>query len=155
MTLSPYVWPVLACNPFGQRPLFPLTFCATLKFVLMGGLCADPAAVTGGMMDMAMMGMPMGGPMIIPPGAAPFMPMPIMPGMPMPFMAPGMMMGAAGARGRGARGAMGGMMRGRGGRFGALHMAGPGAKLDPAGIREYYDLDNPQNNRAVLDYGDL
>ena len=32
----------------------------------------------------------------------------------------------------------------------------PGAKLDPAGgVREYFDLDAPQNNRAVLDYGDL
>jgi hypothetical protein len=32
----------------------------------------------------------------------------------------------------------------------------PGAKLDGAGnVREYFDLDAPQNNRAVLDYGDL
>jgi hypothetical protein len=42
------------------------------------------------------------------------------------------------------------MSRGRG-RFGSVSMGG--GKLDPAGTREYYDLDNPQNNRAVLDYG--
>jgi hypothetical protein len=23
------------------------------------------------------------------------------------------------------------------------------------GVREYFDLDNPSNNRAILDYGDL
>ena len=28
-------------------------------------------------------------------------------------------------------------------------------KMDPRGMREYYDLDKPTNNRAVLDYGDL
>ena len=46
-------------------------------------------------------------------------------------------------------------MRGRGrGPFPGMMMA-PGTKLDPQGYREYYDLDAPQNNRAVLDYGDL
>mmetsp|Transcript_25907 Transcript_25907/g.65940 ORF Transcript_25907/g.65940 Transcript_25907/m.65940 type:complete len:105 (-) Transcript_25907:409-723(-) len=104
------------------------------------------------MMGIEMMGMPMPmgpmGPMVIPPGAAFPMPMPMMPGMPMPFM-PGMMLGGPGGRGRGGRG----MRGGRGGRFGMV--GGPGAKLDAGGMREYYDLDNPQNNRAVLDYGDL
>eukprot|EP00198_Chlamydomonas_reinhardtii_P004434 XP_001693770.1 predicted protein [Chlamydomonas reinhardtii] len=32
---------------------------------------------------------------------------------------------------------------------------GEGAVLDPRGMREYFDLDHPANNRAVLDYGDL
>lgn len=46
--------------------------------------------------------------------------------------------------------------RSRGGFFPApFHGAMPGAKPDPRGVREYYDLDNPSNNRAVLDYGDL
>jgi hypothetical protein len=39
-----------------------------------------------------------------------------------------------------------------------MGMAGAlGAKLDGGGggLREYFDLDAPQNNRAVLDYGDL
>eukprot|EP01023_Acetabularia_acetabulum_P056820 TRINITY_DN6596_c1_g1_i1.p1 TRINITY_DN6596_c1_g1~~TRINITY_DN6596_c1_g1_i1.p1 ORF type:complete len:360 (+),score=95.69 TRINITY_DN6596_c1_g1_i1:57-1136(+) len=33
--------------------------------------------------------------------------------------------------------------------------APPGTKLDARGYRDYFDLDAPQNNRAVLDYGDL
>lgn len=45
-------------------------------------------------------------------------------------------MGAGGMGGR--AGGVGHMSRGWGG-----------------GFREYYDLDAPQNNRAVLDYGDL
>ena len=104
---------------------------------------------------MPMLPMPMGavGPIMMPGG------MPMMPMMPAPMMGgPGQMMGMA-MRGRG--GGMMGMMRGRGGpgrfggRGGGFMMGGPGAKLDPNGIREYYDLDNPMNNRAVLDYGDL
>ncbi len=46
-------------------------------------------------------------------------------------------------------------MGGRGGRGGPAPIL-PGAKLEPSGaVREYYDLDAPANNRAVLDYGDL
>ncbi len=30
-----------------------------------------------------------------------------------------------------------------------------GGPREPPGIRDYYDLDNPRNNRSVLDYGDL
>jgi hypothetical protein len=45
---------------------------------------------------------------------------------------------------------------GRGiGRGGGRGPGLPGAKLDGGGLREYFDLDAPQNNRAVLDYGDL
>lgn len=68
------------------------------------------------------------------------MPVPILPG---PFPMRGGRMGGRGLRGGGRMG--GG--RGMG--------APPGTKLDPHGLREYYDLDNPANNRAVLDYGDL
>lgn len=49
---------------------------------------------------------------------------------------------------------MRGGMGGRGGRGGGPVL--PGAKLEAGGgLREYYDLDAPANNRAVLDYGDL
>lgn len=59
---------------------------------------------------------------------------------------PGMEMGqmgidmqrSLGSSGMGSRGNMGRTGRSWGG-----------------GFREYYDLDAPQNNRAVLDYGDL
>ncbi len=81
----------------------------------------------------------------------PFMPIP-MPG-PLPMMPPG----AMAMRGRGPRGVPPGMaMRGgRGGPLGGGRGMAPGTKLDGRGFREYFDLDNPANNRAVLDYGDL
>ncbi|KAL4447939.1 hypothetical protein ABPG75_005158 [Micractinium tetrahymenae] len=70
-----------------------------------------------------------------------------------------MVMGMAGGMGgRGGRGGPGmrGGMGGRGGRGGGPGPILPGAKLDAGGaVREYYDLDAPANNRAVLDYGDL
>lgn len=46
--------------------------------------------------------------------------------------------------------------RGRGGREGFVAGSGP-IFLAPGKPRgqEYFDLDAPQNNRAVLDYGDL
>lgn len=47
--------------------------------------------------------------------------------------------GGMGMRGRGARGGYGG------------YGGPPAAKLG----REYYDLDAPENQRSVLDYGDL
>eukprot|EP01026_Neomeris_dumetosa_P054338 TRINITY_DN4887_c0_g1_i9.p2 TRINITY_DN4887_c0_g1~~TRINITY_DN4887_c0_g1_i9.p2 ORF type:complete len:357 (+),score=53.86 TRINITY_DN4887_c0_g1_i9:1944-3014(+) len=56
------------------------------------------------------------------------------------------------------------LMAPRGGRGGRPRMrphmpfvmaAPPGTKLDSRGYRDYFDLDAPQNNRAVLDYGDL
>lgn len=40
-------------------------------------------------------------------------------------------------------------MRGRGGR------GGYGGRLDAHGSKHYYDLDAPENQRSVLDYGDL
>ncbi|KAG2500685.1 hypothetical protein HYH03_001451 [Edaphochlamys debaryana] len=86
-----------------------------------------------------MMPMPMA-PMFMPPGPmGPFMP--IIPG-PVPMLPPGPMP----IRGRGPRPMRGRGMPGRG--------MGP-PKIDPRGMREYYDLDHPANNRAVLDYGDL
>lgn len=69
--------------------------------------------------------------------------MPILPG-PMPLMPPGPMP----LRGRGP-------MRGRGRGMGPGRGMGGPPKLDPRGMREYFDLDHPANNRAVLDYGDL
>ncbi len=67
--------------------------------------------------------------------------MPIIPG-PVPLLPPGPMP----MRGRGPRPLRGRGMPGRG--------MGP-PKIDPRGMREYFDLDHPANNRAVLDYGDL
>jgi len=58
--------------------------------------------------------------------------------------APGM-----GMRGRGGMG-----MRGRGGR-GGFAGAGGGGGAFMGSAREYYDLDAPENQRSVLDYGDL
>ena len=85
------------------------------------------------MMDPSMM---MGAPIIVPTAG----------GM---IMAPmEMMMGASGGRGGGGRGRGGG---GRGGRGG-----GRGFGQGPVvGGPNYFDLDAPKNNRAVLDYGDL
>ncbi len=91
----------------------------------MGPPWMDPMA----MMPMLLPGP--GGPMPFVPIMAPGMPMP-MP-MPLPMVMGAMRGGRGGGRGPGGRG--GG---GRGG-----------------GMREYFDLDSPQNNRAVLDYGDL
>jgi len=45
-------------------------------------------------------------------------------------------------------------MRGRGGR-GGFAGAGGGGGAFMGGAREYYDLDAPENQRSVLDYGDL
>eukprot|EP00877_Chromochloris_zofingiensis_P008676 jgi/Chrzof1/4061/Cz13g18260.t1 len=143
----------------------------------MGGARRPPMMDPGAMVDPAMMlgamggmGAPMG-PIFIPIAGAGPMGHPILgapqafnaamlgPG-PMdmemaPMMAPFGGPPAGGFRGMGGRGGGRGMMRGRGGGFGGQMMAPPGTKLDPAGYREYYDLDNPRNNRAVLDYGDL
>ncbi|GIL75427.1 hypothetical protein Vretimale_8062 [Volvox reticuliferus] len=86
-----------------------------------------------------MMPMPMA-PMFMPPGPmGPFMP--IIPG-PVPLLPPGPIP----IRGRGPRPLRGRGVPGRG--------MGP-PKIDPRGMREYFDLDHPANNRAVLDYGDL
>jgi hypothetical protein len=108
----------------------------------------DPAAAGGAMLVPAGMG-PMG-PIFIP--AGPMAPM-------MPQLAPmdidmsGMMAGGMLPMMGGGRGGRGGRRpMGRGGRG---MMAAPGAKLDSGGVREYYDLDAPRNNRAVLDYGDI
>lgn len=39
---------------------------------------------------------------------------------------------------------------------GPVFMApGPGMRPQSGGPGKYFDLDAPQNNRAVLDYGDL
>ena len=116
----------------------------------------------GGMMPMGML--PMGGGM---------MPMMMMPGgmmMAAPMMAPGggggggrggmpmiMRQGGGGMMmgGRGGGGGMGGFVGG--GRGGSGRGGGGGGRFGggmPAG-REYYDLDDPQHNRTVLDYGDL
>jgi len=43
---------------------------------------------------------------------------------------------------------------GRGGRFPPQFPGGRGPRPPPSGPN-YYDLDNPSNNRSVLDYGDL
>ena len=67
----------------------------------------------------------------------------------------------AGAYGRPGLGAMGraGPMRGMPGRGGRGFGPGGPAPAPPmggrGGGRAYYDLDNPNNNRSVLDYGDL
>ncbi len=93
------------------------------------------------------------------PPMLPFMPMMAAAagmGMGMPLMPPAMLMGAMAGRG-GPGGRMGGGRgpasgggggRGRGGGRGGVSL-----RMDSG--REYFDLDNPQNNRAVLDYGDL
>lgn len=86
----------------------------------------------GGMMDASVM---MAGPIIVP-GAGAMGPV---------MMAPMDMVMPMGMRGRGGRGG-----RGRGGRGG---FAGP--VVMPTGGPQYFDLDAPKNNRAVLDYGDL
>ena len=54
------------------------------------------------------------------------------------------------------RGMPGGRGPGRGGRFNPNFGGAPPPRPPPrmAG-REYFDLDNPSNNRSVLDYGDL
>ena len=53
-------------------------------------------------------------------------------------------------------GPMGGTGRGRGMEAPvALPVGRVGSGQNWSGQREYYDLDAPQNNRAVLDYGDL
>ncbi|EFJ49682.1 zinc finger related protein [Volvox carteri f. nagariensis] len=92
-----------------------------------------------GMEGPMMVPMPMA-PMFIPPGPmGPFMP--IIPG-PVPLLPPGPIP----IRGRGPRPLRGRGIPGRG--------MGP-PKIDPRGMREYFDLDHPANNRAVLDYGDL
>jgi hypothetical protein len=85
----------------------------------------------------AMMMMNMGGPVFMPAGG----PMGGMAPVIMAPMAP-MMMPMGGRGGRGGR-----ISGGRGGFGGPMMMA-------PAG-GQYLDLDNPKNNRAVLDYGDL
>ncbi|KAK9804338.1 hypothetical protein WJX72_008084 [[Myrmecia] bisecta] len=96
--------------------------------------------------------------LVLAPGAGPFGPFVAvdvppgdMGGPPMPPMVP--------PRGRGGRGPPQGPVRGggRGGRGfgGPMFMGPPGAKLDRNGVREYYDLDAPENQRSVLDYGDL
>lgn len=54
------------------------------------------------------------------------------------------------------RGMMPGRGLGRGGRFNAPFQAAPPPRPLPRDRgREYFDLDNPSNNRSVLDYGDL
>ena len=54
------------------------------------------------------------------------------------------------------RGTMPGRGLGRGGRFNpAFHGAPPPRPPPRDRQREYFDLDNPSNNRSVLDYGDL
>ncbi|RMZ54433.1 hypothetical protein APUTEX25_002009 [Auxenochlorella protothecoides] len=82
--------------------------------------------------------------------------------MPPVIMAPmNMVLGHMGAGGRG--GGRGGNRGGRGGggrggfNGGPIFMApGSGGKPGgPAPNQEYFDLDAPKNNRAVLDYGDL
>ena len=115
----------------------------------------DPT--TGTMLMPAGMG-PMG-PIFIPVGAnhmGPMMAAPQAMGLaPMEMDMSGMVqMMPMGAMGRGGRGGRPMRGRGGGGRFGGM-AAPPGTKLDPNGLREYYDLDNPRNNRAVLDYGDI
>jgi hypothetical protein len=57
--------------------------------------------------------------------------------------------GGGGRGGRGRGGGRGGRGGGRGGGFGGPVVMGPG------GGPNYFDLDAPKNNRAVLDYGDL
>lgn len=91
--------------------------------------------------------MPQGGPMMVALGGM-GQPMMLVPASAAPSWAPpmvpaGMRGGAPGGHGGGRfGGAVGGRGGGRGGR-------------DGGGMREYYDLDNPKHNRAVLDYGDL
>eukprot|EP00887_Chlorella_sp_A99_P001351 scaffold14.g1351.t1 len=101
-----------------------------------GMLLADPAMV-------------MGAPVFVPGAAAPIiMPMDMV----MPLGVP-----SAGMGGGPGRGMLLGGRGGRGGRGGGRGMVGgPGAKLDAGGgVRQYYDLDAPANNRGVLDYSDL
>lgn len=122
-----------------------------------GGMLGDMPILDPAQM-MMMGGLP--GPIILPgpgmmPGALPL-------GGPMMFD-PAMMGGDMGGlpiiipQQGGGRGMGGRMMRGRGGRgMGGRGMAPPGTKLEgPGYLKHYYDLDAPQNNRAVLDYGDL
>eukprot|EP00798_Chlamydomonas_sp_ICE-L_P018438 gene18438-24913_t len=118
----------------------------------MGGMGVMPGM--GGMMPGmhgGMMGM--GGAMFIPaPGAGPMGPfLPMMQG---PSPAAPMMLPMGGRRGGGRMGGPrgGGRMGGRGMSMG---MGIGGRGMDGGPMREYFDLDNPQNNRAVLDYGDL
>ncbi|KAL6768849.1 CGL117 [Auxenochlorella protothecoides x Auxenochlorella symbiontica] len=100
-----------------------------------------------------------GGPGMLVPGL-------MMPGaggaMPPVIMAPmNMVLGHMGAGGRGGgrggnRGGKGG--GGRGGFNGGPIFMAPGSGGKPGGPapnQEYFDLDAPKNNRAVLDYGDL
>ena len=83
------------------------------------------------------------GPVMLPPQGAGAPPAGMMPPV---IMAP-MDLVMGGGRGGG---------RGRGGRDGFVPAQGP-IFLAPGKPRgqEYFDLDAPQNNRAVLDYGDL
>jgi hypothetical protein len=88
------------------------------------------------MMDPSMM---MGAPIIVPtPGGMIMAPMEMVMGG-----------GGGGRGGRGRGGGRGGRGGGRGGGFGGPVVMGPG------GGPNYFDLDAPKNNRAVLDYGDL
>jgi hypothetical protein len=115
---------------FGELPI------VDASMMMMGGL-PGPIILPGpGMMGGAL---PLGAPMVLDPsmlaGAD-------MGGVPL-FLPPGGGRGAPGLM----RGGGGGMML-RGGR------GGRGARGGPHG-KQYYDLDAPANNRAVLDYGDL
>ncbi|KAL6765183.1 hypothetical protein V8C86DRAFT_3128329 [Haematococcus lacustris] len=121
-------------GPGGPMPMMP-----GLAGMMMPGM--DPMAF---MNQMGPMGM---APLILPPAMNPFMGLPFMSMMNPAMMNPAMMMAAAGRGARGGRG-MGPMTgTGRGGGRAGRGMGGD--------RREYYDLDNPSNNRAVLDYGDL
>lgn len=108
-----------------------------------GAMMVDPSAALL-MADPSMM---MGAPILMPTAAGGMAPV-IM--APLEMMVPMAALGGApaGRGGRGGRGRGGGRGGGHGG-FG-FGVAGGGAPAGP-----YFDLDAPQNNRAVLDYGDL
>ncbi|MEW5300721.1 MAG: hypothetical protein WDW36_003631 [Sanguina aurantia] len=108
----------------------------------MGPMMMPPGMMMPGMMAPGMMAPGMMAPGMMMPGM--MMPGGVYPGA-MPMVMPGMMRGMGG---RGNPGFLGGGGRGGRGR-------GPPRNPQGAAAREYYDLDNPANNRAVLDYGDL
>ncbi|GMH32287.1 hypothetical protein BSKO_00121 [Bryopsis sp. KO-2023] len=101
----------------------------------------------GPMVPSPMMGGPMGQVLLPAPGAGPLGPFILQP-VPSGTMSP-MEMGQMGMEGPRA---VGGGMIGRGGAIAGRGRPWAGGG---GGYRDYYDLDAPQNNRAVLDYGDL
>lgn len=152
----------MVMGPLDAGPMLPLMGAGPMGQVLV------PAPGAGPLGPFIMAPAPPMGPLMDPMAAAA-----IAPQVPPPPGRGGPGRGGRGGGGRGGgMGMMPGMMPGRGAGMMGRGM-GPGGRMGPGGfmmqpppppggkfatvrgMREYHDLDAPQNNRSVLDYGDL